>query len=89
FMIAVAIFMFGVALKNDRLRTFGIGEIYEALASLVIVVFFLIYCSSLFWLDAVSGVRIHKSIQHLADIYRSNHKLDHCNSQKPVYYNGT
>ncbi len=38
--IAAALFMFGIALKNDRLRTFGMGEIYEATASAFIVLMF-------------------------------------------------
>jgi hypothetical protein len=48
--IATIIFMFGVALKNDRLRTFGIGEMYEATASAVIVIFFLFIAGVLFGL---------------------------------------
>ncbi len=39
--IATMIFMVGAAAKNDRLRNFGIGEMYEALASALIVGLFL------------------------------------------------
>ena len=41
FLIAAIIFMVGTALKNDRMRNFGIGELYEALASAIIVALFL------------------------------------------------
>ncbi len=49
-LVSVAIFMFGVALRNDRLRTFGIGEIYEAFASIIIVVMFMFIAAVLFGL---------------------------------------
>ena len=57
FLVAVLIFMFGVALKNDRLRLFGIGEIYEALASFLIVIMFMFIAAVLFGLlpGIVSG----------------------------------
>jgi len=38
--VAAVIFMFGVAFRNDRLRTFGIGEIYESFATALIVIMF-------------------------------------------------
>ncbi|EQD54068.1 conserved hypothetical protein, membrane [mine drainage metagenome] len=41
FAIAAIIFMVGAALKNDRIRNFGIGELYEAIASAMIVGLFL------------------------------------------------
>lgn len=40
-LIATMIFMVGAAAKNDRLRNFGVGEMYEALASALIVGLFL------------------------------------------------
>ncbi|MCL4365117.1 hypothetical protein M1590_02210 [Candidatus Marsarchaeota archaeon] len=49
-LVSVSIFMFGVALRNDRLRTFGIGEIYEAFASIIIVVLFMFMAAVLFGL---------------------------------------
>lgn len=50
FMIGALIFMFGVALRNDRLRLFGIGEIYEASATAFIVAFFLFFSAIMFGL---------------------------------------
>ena len=41
FAIAAMIFLAGAALKNDRIKNFGIGEIYEAIASAIIVGLFL------------------------------------------------
>ena len=38
--IAAVLFMFGIALKNERLKTFGIGEMYEAMASAIMVLLF-------------------------------------------------
>ncbi len=38
--IAAMLFMFGIALRNERLRTFGMGELYEATASAIMVVMF-------------------------------------------------
>ncbi|MDE1851214.1 MAG: hypothetical protein KGH69_00810 [Candidatus Micrarchaeota archaeon] len=37
FSFAALIIMFGIVLKNERLRTFGIGELYEALATAFMV----------------------------------------------------
>lgn len=37
FLVGSIIFMFGVGLKNDRIRNFGVGEIYEAMASGIVV----------------------------------------------------
>jgi len=42
FSIAAIIFMAGIAARSEKLRNFGIGEIYEASASLVFVVFFML-----------------------------------------------
>ncbi len=50
FMIGALIFMFGVALRNDRLRIFGIGEIYEASATSFMVVAFLFLSAVMFGL---------------------------------------
>ncbi|MGC8547547.1 MAG: hypothetical protein ACP5MC_00905 [Candidatus Micrarchaeia archaeon] len=41
FMLATIIFVVGVVLRNDKIRTFGIGEFYEAIATTIIVVIFL------------------------------------------------
>lgn len=38
--IATVLFMFGVALRNDRLRNFGIGELYEATATAIMAAMF-------------------------------------------------
>ena len=56
FSIASIIFGTGVLLKNERIRNFGIGEYYEALASMLIVVLFLTVTGVLFGL--VPGVVI-------------------------------
>ncbi len=42
FAIATIIFMIGAASKNDTLRNFGIGEIYEAVSTAIIVGMFII-----------------------------------------------
>ena len=41
FSIAAIIFMVGAGLRNDKIRNFGIGELYEAIASAIIVGLFL------------------------------------------------
>ncbi len=41
FSIAAIIFMVGAGLRNDRIRNFGLGELYEAIASAIIVGLFL------------------------------------------------
>ena len=38
--IAAVLFMFGIALRNDRLRTFGTGELYEATATAIMAIMF-------------------------------------------------
>ncbi|MDE1859946.1 MAG: hypothetical protein KGH67_05480, partial [Candidatus Micrarchaeota archaeon] len=48
--IATVIFMFGTALKNERLRTFGVAEIYEAMATAIMVGFFLFLTAVMFGL---------------------------------------
>lgn len=48
--IAAVFFMFGIALKNDKLRTFGISELYEATASAVMVAMFCFIAAVMFGL---------------------------------------
>ncbi len=50
FSIATMLFLFGVVLRNDRLRTFGIGELYEAFATTIIVGLFLFIAAVMFGL---------------------------------------
>jgi hypothetical protein len=50
FSIATIIFMAGIVLKNDKIRTFGIGEMYESIASLIIVALFLFIAAVMFGL---------------------------------------
>ena len=50
FMIATIIFALGAALRNERVRTYGIGEYYEAIASAIIVIAFLFVSAVLFGL---------------------------------------
>ena len=54
FLIAGGIFMVGAATKNSRIRNFGVGELYEAIASAIIVVLFLYISAVVFGL--VPGV---------------------------------
>lgn len=48
FMIAAIIFMAGVALNSNRIRNFAMGELYEAIATAIIAVFFLYVCAVVF-----------------------------------------
>lgn len=48
--IAALVFMFGVALRNDRLRTFGTAEIYEATATAIMVILFTFIAAVMFGL---------------------------------------
>jgi len=41
FLIAALLFMLGIALRSQRLRDFGVGEIYEATATAIIVIIFM------------------------------------------------
>lgn len=50
FMLAVLIFMAGIATKNQRIRNFGVGEMYEAIASMLIAAGFLFITAVLFGL---------------------------------------
>ncbi len=50
FTIAGLIFMIGAAMKSDQVRNFGLGELYEAIASTLIVGFFLFICAVVFGL---------------------------------------
>lgn len=48
FLIAAILMMLGMAMRNDKLKNFGIGELYEALATLIIVSFFMVITAILF-----------------------------------------
>jgi hypothetical protein len=48
FMIAAVIFAIGIAIRNQRVKDFGMGEIYEAVATAFIAVFFLTLAAILF-----------------------------------------
>ncbi len=48
FLVAAVIFMVGVAFGSDRIRNFGIGEFYEAVATAIIVGAFLYICAVIF-----------------------------------------
>lgn len=48
FTIATLIFLVGVIFNSDRVRTYGIGEFYEAIATTLIVTFFLYISSTMF-----------------------------------------
>lgn len=50
FMVASLIFIVGISLKSDPIRNFGLGELYEAIASTFIVFFFLFICAVMFGL---------------------------------------
>jgi hypothetical protein len=50
FSIAAVVVMFGIALRNDRLRTFGVGEFYEASATALIVILFTFVAAVMFGL---------------------------------------
>ena len=50
FMLAVLIFMAGIATKNQKIRNFGVGEMYEAIASMLIAAGFLFIAAVLFGL---------------------------------------
>ena len=49
-LLAASIFAVGAGFKNDRLRNFGIGEMYEAVASMIIVGLFLYISAVMFGL---------------------------------------
>ncbi|MEM4064160.1 MAG: hypothetical protein QXR16_01675 [Candidatus Micrarchaeaceae archaeon] len=50
FMIGVMIFMAGIIANNERIRSFGIGEIYEAIATAIIVIMFMLIAAVMFGL---------------------------------------
>ncbi len=52
----IIIFGVGVALKNDRVRNVGVGELYETFASAIIIFLFLYVCAVLFGL--VPGIYV-------------------------------
>lgn len=56
FTIAALIFMIGVAFKSERIRNFGIGELYESTASAIIVVLFLYISAVVFGLGPAAVV---------------------------------
>ncbi len=47
-MIGVVLFMLGIVIRNAKLREYGIGELYESMATALIVVFFLSVSAALF-----------------------------------------
>lgn len=50
FSVATIVFLLGTVFRNDRLRTFGIGELYEAFATTVIVALFIFISAVMFGL---------------------------------------
>lgn len=50
FAIAALIYLIGVLIKSDKVRNFGVGELYEATASAIIVIIFLYVCAVVFGL---------------------------------------
>ncbi len=46
--IAAVIFVFGIVFKNQKIRNFGVGELYEAFATAIIVLAFLYVCAIMF-----------------------------------------
>lgn len=48
FLIGALIYVLGIAMKNPTVRNYGVGEIYEALATLIFVAFFMVIVASLF-----------------------------------------
>ncbi len=56
FSIAGLIYMVGIAANSNRIRNFGVGEFYEAIASAMIVVLFMFLCAVLFGLIPLSYV---------------------------------
>ena len=48
FMVAAVIFVAGIVARNSKLRSYGIGEFYEAGASLIFVVFFMLLAALIF-----------------------------------------
>jgi len=48
FTIAAVIFVAGIAARNSKLRSYGVGEFYEAGASLIFVVFFMLLAALIF-----------------------------------------
>ncbi len=48
FLIGVIILMTGIAMRNSKVRDFGVGEIYESFATALIVILFLAIAAALF-----------------------------------------
>ena len=57
FMVAMIIFVIGTATSNNRIKSFGMGEIYEAIATIIIVAAFSFIAAELFGVlpSAVAG----------------------------------
>lgn len=80
FLIAVIIFVFGVALRNDRIRTYAISEMYEAMASAILVAAFLFIAALMFGVlpGIVTGPDINPydlSINYIAKIQNATSTL--------------
>ncbi len=68
FTIAALIFMVGAAIKSKGIRNFGIGELFEASASAIIVALFLYICAVVFGLIpavAVGGINPYPTATNL------------------------
>jgi hypothetical protein len=50
FAVSALIIMIGIAARSDMVRNFGIGELYEATASAIIVLLFVYICATIFGL---------------------------------------
>lgn len=50
FSVAALVFMVGIALRNEKIRNYGVGEIYEATATALIAIGFMYLCAVLFGL---------------------------------------
>ncbi len=48
FLIAATIFMLGTAMRNEKMKSFGVGELYEATATSLIAILFLFLSAVLF-----------------------------------------
>ncbi|MGC8675948.1 MAG: hypothetical protein ACP5T3_00315 [Candidatus Micrarchaeia archaeon] len=48
FVLAVIIFTIGIAIRNNKVKEFGIGEMYEAVATIIMVVMFLFISATMF-----------------------------------------
>ncbi len=48
FMIAAVLMMLGIGIRNERIRIFGVGELYEAIATSIIVILFTFFAAVMF-----------------------------------------